>query len=108
MPGHRYHGIDAPQDAVVAVSCLHRAVVTEVWPVAPVLALRVLAVFAVVRVNVPLRISPYGLEDSRPRVANANVSGPPGAFRQLVSVFVPNHGINPRHPGSCAAGLHGI
>src|SRR5262249_2779582 len=108
MTGHVDHVIDPAQDAVVAIGGLHRAVVTKVWPVAPVLALRVLAVFAVVRVNVSLRISPDSLEDSWPRVADANVSGPAGAWWDLVPFLVQNHGIDPRSRGSRTAGFHGI
>src|SRR2546426_6819949 len=51
MPGDVDHVVDAAEDAVVAVFRLHRAVARHVWPVAPVLAFRILAVARVVHAH---------------------------------------------------------
>src|SRR6516165_206263 len=108
MPGHVDHVIDPAQDTIVAISGLHCAIVTEVRPVMPVLALRVFAVLAVVGCDVAVRISPDRLEDSRPRVADADIPGPAGAGWDLLSVLVQNHGKNPGYRRAGAAGFHGI
>src|SRR5216683_4674330 len=67
--------IDAAQDAVVAIGRKNGAVGGVVWPVAPVLALRILVVLFVVLRDEALRVTPNRLHDAWPGIANANVAG---------------------------------
>src|SRR5206468_5724247 len=54
------------------------------------------------------RMPPHGLEDARPRVADADVAGLAGAGRYLLAGLVVDHGIDPEHAGAAAAGFHGL
>src|SRR5581483_2965308 len=98
--------VDAPENAVVAVGRTERTVAGEVRPVAPVLALRILAVLRVVRLHEAIGIFPDRLENARPRIADADVARAPR--RQFIALFVVDHGMNPRHARSCASRLHRI
>src|ERR1035438_2681856 len=81
---HVDHVVHPAQDPEIAVSGLHGSVAGEIRPVAPVFAAGVLVVLRVVGIDEPLRLAPDGLEDTRPRVADADVARP--AVRDLVAV----------------------
>src|ERR1035437_8413024 len=98
--------VSAADDREVAVSGLHRDVAGEVRPVTPVLAVWVLVVLAVVGVHEPLGLAPDGLEDARPRVADADVTGLAAARRYLVAVLVVDHRVDAQDARPAAAGLH--
>src|SRR5664280_1562696 len=82
------HVVHPPEDAVVAVLGLHRAVVGKVRPVVPVRTLGVLVVLLVVRLDEPIGVAPDGLEDAGPRVADADVTGVTAAGLDLAAVLV--------------------
>ena len=100
--------IDAAEDAVVAVGGKHGAVGGVVRPIAPVFALRILAVFFVVLIDEAFRAAPDRLHDAGPWIANADVSRFAGAGFDFFSVFIPDDGIDAEDGGAGAAGLHGI
>src|ERR1019366_5084918 len=106
VPGHIDHVVNAAEDPEVAVGSLHRPVAGEVGPVTPVLAVRVLVVLAVVGVHEPLGLAPDGLEDARPRVADADVAGLAASRRHLVAVLVVDDRVDAEDAGPAAAGLH--
>src|SRR5919197_6148780 len=106
MPGHVDHVVDPAEDAVVAVLCLHRAVAGHVGPVAPILALRVLAVARVIDPHEAVRILPDRLHDAGPRIADADVAGLAGPRFELLAFLVVDHGMDARYRGPRAAGLH--
>src|SRR5205807_4593180 len=108
MAGHVDHVIDAAEDAIVAVRGKHRAVCGVIRPVAPILAVQILGVLFVVLIHEPLRIAPNRLHNSRPGIANADISRRVGARLNLVSFLIPNHRINSERRGTGAAGLHGV
>src|SRR5580704_2314088 len=108
MPGHIDDVIDASQNSEVAVHGQHRSVRRKIWPVMPVLAAGILAVFLVVLRYEAVAIAPNGLHDSGPRIANANVSRLARAGMHFRSRFVDDDGINPWHTGASASRLHGI
>src|SRR5213082_2456605 len=66
--------VDAAEDAEVAVFALHGPVAGEVRPVLPVLRLRILVVLRVVSLDEAIGILPDRLHDSRPRIADADVT----------------------------------
>ncbi len=108
MAGNIDDVVDAAQDAVIAVGGKNGAISGVVGPIAPVFALRILAVFFVVLIDEALRAAPNGLHDPRPGIANADISGFARARLDLFSVLVPDDRINAENCGACAAGLHGI
>src|SRR6266852_1115208 len=107
MAGHVNHVIDPAKNAVIAVSGKHSAVCGVIWPVVPILALRIFVVLLVVLIHESLRIAPDGLHDSGPRIANANISGGAGACAHFLAFFVPNDWIDSERRRACTAGLHG-
>ena len=108
MPGDVDHVVDPTDDAEVAVGGEDGAVVGEVRPVVPVLALGVAAVLLVVGVDEPLGLSPDRLEDSRPGVADADVAGATAPRLDDLALLVIDDGIDPHDPRPAAAGLHGV
>jgi hypothetical protein len=98
VPGHVDHVIDPAEDPVVPVGLLDRAVVAEVWPVVPVLAVRVLVVLPVVGGQVPLRVAPDRLEATGPGVADADIACLAAARRDLLAVLVVDHRHVQHHP----------
>src|SRR5260370_927448 len=83
-------------------------IASEVRPIAPVRAVRVLAVFCVVLLREALRIGPNRLHNPRPRIANADIAGGVLPGLHLFSVFIPNDGINSQRRGASTSGLHRI
>src|SRR5207244_3573478 len=75
-------------------------------PVVPVLALTVSVVLRVVGLHEPLWVTPYGLENARPGVANADVAGSAAAGRDRIALLVVDHGEHAKHPRTAASGLH--
>src|SRR2546425_2791580 len=106
VPGDVDHVVDAAEDAVVAVLRLHRAVTRHVRPVAPVLAFRVLAVTRVVHAHEAVRISPDGLHDAGPRIADADVARLARTGFQFLPFIVVDHRVDARDAGTRAARLH--
>src|SRR5262245_60546557 len=100
--------VHAPQDAEVAVRRLHRAIAGEVGPVVPVFAAAVAVVLGVILLDEALAVAPDGLEDTRPRIADADVAGAAGARFDLFALFVVDSRIDARHRRTCATRLHGI
>ncbi len=100
--------VDAPEDAVVTVRSEHGAVGGVVWPVPPILAVRVGVVFLVVVVDEALRVAPDRLHDAGPRIANTNISGGASSGQNFLAVFVPNHWIDAEACGSRAPRLHRV
>src|SRR6266852_5995746 len=84
MPGHIDDIVDSPEDAIVTVGRLQRAVVTRVWPIAPVTTLPILAVTRVVLFDVPVGVLPDRLKCAWPRVLDADVSGTAGPWWNFV------------------------
>ena len=66
--------IHAPQNPEIAVRGQHGSVRRKIWPVMPVFAVAVLAVFAVVLCNEAVAIAPNSLHDPRPGIADADVA----------------------------------
>src|SRR5207249_484556 len=98
--------VDAAEDAVIAVGGFDRPVAGEIRPVAPILAVPVLAIARVVLRDEAVGVAPDRLEDARPRVLDADVAGLACAFGDLVAVLVVDHRMDAgdRRPG--AARLH--
>src|SRR5205823_4375621 len=99
--------VDAAEDPEVAVGGLQSSVAGEIWPVAPVLALRIFVVLCVVRRHEAIRILPDRLHDSGPGIADADVARL-SARRNLFTFFVEDDWMNSRDARPCAAGLHRI
>src|SRR5206468_2785057 len=106
MPGDVDDIVDAAKDAVIAVIRLHRAVARHVRPVKPVLAFRVLAVTRVVHAHEAVRISPDGLHDAGPRIADADVARLARTGFQFLPFIVVDHRVDARDAGTRAARLH--
>src|SRR5712691_9762897 len=100
--------VDATQDPKVAIRRLHRAVARQIGPIAPVLALAILAIAGVILIHEPFGIAPDRLHDPGPRIADADVARPAGARGNLLAVFVVDDRIDARHTGSRAAGFHRV
>src|SRR5664279_4908384 len=106
MAGHVDHVVDAAEDAEVAVGGLDGAVAGEVGPVLPVFALLVPAVLRVIDLHEAVRLAADGLEDSRPRVADADVSRLAAACLDDVTVLVVDHRVDAEHSRPTTARLH--
>src|SRR4029450_6358763 len=100
--------VDPAEDAEVTVSGLDGAVTGEVRPVVPVLAVLVLAVLLVVDVDEPLRVSPKGLEDARPGIADADVARATAPGFHDVALLVVDGRVDAEHTRTAAARLHGL
>ena len=100
--------VNAAQDAEVAVRRLHRPVSRQIGPIAPVLAVAVLAVARVILIDEPFGIAPDRLHDPGPRIADADVARLAGARANLLAVFIVDDRIDAGHPGSRAAGFHRV
>src|SRR5260370_820838 len=85
---------------------MQRAVTREVRPVAPVLAVLLLVVFGVVGRHESVWIAVDGLENARPRVADADVAGLGAAFGHRLAMLVEDHGIDAQYARAAAARLH--
>src|SRR5438105_7126822 len=107
MAGHVDDIVDTPEDSEVTVLSLNGTVAGEIRPVAPVLALRILVVFLVVRFHEAIGILPDRLHDSGPRIANADVARL-SAWLNLFSLFVEDHRMDSRHARTGAARLHRV
>src|SRR5258708_7674278 len=108
MPGDVDHVVYTAQNAEIAVRSLHGAVTREVWPVTPVFALRILVVFLIVLADKTLTIAIDRLEDSRPWIANANVSCFARTGLHFLSVLIKDDGIDSGNRRTGTARLHGI
>src|SRR5262245_58553597 len=108
MTGYVDHIIHAAQNAIVAILRLHGAITGEIWPVAPVLTVRVFAILSIVRCDKPLPITPDGLKAPWPRVPDTDVPGFPRPCGDFVAVFVVDDRMNTRHGGARTARLHGL
>src|SRR5262247_4323614 len=78
-----------------SLSRLDRPIPGEVRPVTPILAVLAPAVLRVIDLHEPLRLPPDRLEDPRPGVADADVSGPPASGFDHATLFVVDHRVNP-------------
>src|SRR5260370_38088128 len=108
MASHVDNVVDAPEDAVITVCWQDGAIGGVIRPVAPVLALRVLAVLLVVLIDEALRIAPDGLHDAGPGISNTNIPRCVGAGFNFFSLLVPDHRINSECGRTRASRLHGI
>src|SRR5215467_15388019 len=108
VAGHVDDVIHAAENAIVAVGGKHGAVCGIIRPVAPIFAFRILAVLRVILTHETLGVAPDGLHNSRPGVADADVSGGARASFDLFSILVPNHGINSQRRRPGAAGFHRV
>src|SRR5207302_5660506 len=106
VPGDVDDIVDAAEDAVITVLRLHRAVARHVRPVAPVLAFGVLAVTRVVHAHEAVRISPDGLHDAGPGIADADVARLARTGLQFLRFIVVDHRMDARDAGTRAARLH--
>src|SRR5207245_7815534 len=102
------HVVNTAEDAVVAVGRLHRAIAAHEGPVAPVFAAGIPVVLAEVRLDVAVGVAPNRLHDARPRIADADVDGPPGALGHFGAGFVIDDRMNSRRGGTAAARLHRV
>src|SRR5229473_4150468 len=100
--------IDAAKDAIVTVGGEHGAVSGVVRPIAPVLALRILVVLFVVLRDEALGVTPNGLHDARPGIADADIAGVSRACFHFIAFLVPNDRIDAEDCRTGAAGLHEI
>src|SRR3974390_2690190 len=100
--------IHAPQYPKIAIHGQHGSIRRKIRPVAPILALRILAVLSVVLVDKALPIAPDGLHDSGPGIPNANVSCLPRTGGHDLSQLVDDYGEDTGHTWARAPGLHGI
>src|ERR1700730_9796777 len=98
----------AAEDAIVSVSGENGAVGSIVGPVAPVLALRILVVLLVILRHEALGISPNGLHDAGPGIANTDVAGHVRARFYLVPFLIPNYRIDSQGGRTGAPGFHEI
>src|SRR5260370_7397944 len=92
------------KDSEVTVFGEQSAIACKVRPVTPIFALGILAVLLVIRPDKAFAVSPDGLKDPRPGIADANVSGLLGTSSHLLLIFVVNDPPNPGHtrpPPSC-------
>src|SRR5205823_4002619 len=78
----------------------------EIRPVAPVLAVLVLAVALVILRDEAVGVAPDRLENPRPRVADADVARLAGPLRDLVALIVVDNRVNAGNRRAGAAGLH--
>src|SRR5258708_40099508 len=108
MPGDVDHVVYTAQNAEIAVRSLRGAVTREVWPVTPVFALRILVVFLIVLADKTLTIAIDRLEDSRPWIANANVSCFARTGLHFLRVLIKDDGIDSGNRRTGTARLHGI
>src|SRR5260370_16527707 len=108
MPGYIDDIVDSPEDAIVTVGRLQRAVVTKVWPIAPVTTLPILAVTRVVLFDVPIGVLPDRLKCAWPRVLDADVSGTAGPWWNFVAHLIIDDRMNAGHTRSRASRLHGV
>src|SRR5438874_2509109 len=108
VPGDIDDIIHAAEDAIVAVRGKHGAIRSVIRPIAPILAFRVPAILSVILTGETVGVSPNGLHDARPGIADADVSGHVRAGFDFLRFFVPNHRINSQRRRACAAGLHRI
>src|SRR5260370_5281066 len=106
MTGVFDYCVDGAKDPVIAVRGGHGAIRSVIWPVTPVLALRIFVVLFVVLIDEPLRAAPDGLHNPGPRVAYANISGRAGACTYLFPFLIPHDSIDTERRRSCAAALH--
>src|SRR5207253_4530146 len=95
------------KDSEVTVVALDRAVAGEIWPVLPLLALRIFVVFRVVRLDEAIGIFPDRLHDPRPRIANADVARL-RALRHFLAFFVIDDRMNSGNARAGAARFHRI
>src|SRR6266852_142190 len=100
--------VNAAQDAEVAIRSQHGAVARQIGPIAPVLALAVLAIALVILTHEPFGVAPDRLHDPGPRIADADVARTARARGNLFAVFVVDDRVDSRHPRPCAAGFHRI
>src|ERR1035437_6339172 len=108
MAGHVDDVIHASQDSEISVHGQHRVLFRSVGPVAPVLAVAILAVFCVVLSDETFAIAPNGLHDPGPRIANDDVARLPRSCRDFLVVLVINRLIDSRHAWRRASRLHRI
>src|SRR5206468_11236756 len=94
VPGDVDDIVDAAKDAVITVLRLHRAVARHVRPVAPVLAFGALAVTRVVHAHEAVRISPDGLHDAGPGIADADVARLARTGFQFLPFIVVDHRVD--------------
>src|SRR5262249_30261649 len=100
------HVVDTSENAIVAISRLHGTVTAEEGPLAPILALRLLVVLGVVRLDVAVRISPNRLHQARPWVADADVTGLAGALTDFLAALIVDDQMDAGRAGSAAPRLH--
>src|SRR5271165_5526662 len=108
VPGYVDYVIHASQDPEIAVHGQHGSVRREIRPVMPVLAVAILAVFSVILLDEARAITPNGLHDPWPGIANADVPCLPRTGGHILSHFVDDGGVDARHPWARASRLHRI
>src|SRR5262245_23438871 len=103
MTGDVDHVVNPAEDAVVAVGSKHRSVGGEIRPVAPVLAVRVLAELRVVLADEPFVVVQDRLHDAGPGIADAEIARSPRTGRNFLAVLVVDHGKDSERPWSGAS-----
>ena len=102
------HVIYTAENSIVAVRRQHRAVRRVVWPVPPIFAVGILAIFFVILAYETIRAAPDGLHDSRPGIADANVPRCARSGFHFLAFFIPDDRVNSQRWWSSAAGLHRV
>src|SRR4029077_11393942 len=100
--------VHAAENTEIAVFGKQRSITREVGPILPAFALGIPAIFLVILADEFLAVAPDGLNDSRPGIADAKISGPSGTGGHFLIIFIVNDHVNPGKSGASAAGLHGI
>src|SRR6266849_6766419 len=108
MAGHVDDVIYPAKDSEVTVFGEQCAIACKVRPVTPIFALGILAVLLVIRPHKAIAVSPDGLKDPGPGIADANVSSLLGTSRHLLLIFVVNDRVNPWHARPRASWLHRV
>src|SRR5579864_5356650 len=88
--------IHASENPEVAVRRLHRAVTGKIRPVAPVLALGILVVLAVILRHKAVAITIDRLEHSWPRISNTDIARLARTAFHFFAFFIKYHWINAR------------
>src|ERR1039458_1002211 len=102
------HVIHASQYSEIAVHGQHVSGRRKRGPVAPLLAVAILAIFLVILSDESFAIAPNGLHDPGPRIANDDVARLPRSCRDFLVVLVINRRIDSRHAWARASRLHRI